>query len=251
MTAMLEAALEYARRGIPVFPVKPKGMAPLTRKGFKDATTDEKQILAWWEKWPNANIGLVPGPANLVVVDYDGEEGLEFARERGWLEEETPSVVTDRGRHFYYTKPPDSHIRYAQPHPQIDLRSDNGYVLAPPSIHPSGHVYVWENEELEFAPLPEDMLRAVKVRQLTKGQGLTCAGGTSQGGPGLAGLVSAETLAPYLGVSTARLYQLARDQIVPPVRVGRSVKFDLDQIREWIEGGGSSLPGGWRKEPLE
>ncbi len=162
MTALLEAALEYARRGIPVFPVKPKGKAPLTRNGFKDATTDEKQILAWWEKWPNANIGLVPGPAHLVVIDIDGEEGLEFARERHWLEKETPSVVTARGRHFYYAKPPDSHIRYASLHPEIDIRSDSGYVLAPPSIHPSGHVYVWENEELEFAPLPEGALRAVK-----------------------------------------------------------------------------------------
>ncbi len=162
MTAMLEAALGYAGRGIPVFPVKPKGKMPLTRNGFKDASTDEKQIRAWWVKWPSANIGLVPGPANLVVVDYDREEGLKFARERGWLEKETPSVVTARGRHFYYAKPPDLHIPNAMPHPQIDIRSDSGYVLAPPSIHPSGHLYIWENQELGFAPLPDDMLRAVR-----------------------------------------------------------------------------------------
>ena len=90
MSAMLKAALEYAQKGIPVCPVEPKGKEPLTKHGFKDATTDEKQIRAWWERWPNANIGLVPGPANLVVIDYDGGEGLEFARERGWLEKETP-----------------------------------------------------------------------------------------------------------------------------------------------------------------
>ena len=162
MTALLKAALGYARRGIPVFPVKPKGKAPITRNGFKGASTEEKQIRAWWERWPNANIGLVPGPADLVVVDYDGEEGLEFARERGWLEEVTPSVVTARGRHFYYTKPRGSTVPNLMPHPQIDLRSDSGFVLAPPSIHPSGHLYIWENEELEFAPLPDDMLRAVR-----------------------------------------------------------------------------------------
>ena len=67
---------------------------------------------------------------------------------------------------------------------------------------------------------------------------------------GMPELVTADELAPALGVSKARLYQLARDQIVKPVRVGRSVKFDLAQIRKWIEGGGSSLPGGWRKEPV-
>ncbi len=65
-----------------------------------------------------------------------------------------------------------------------------------------------------------------------------------------AGLISAETLAPHLGVSKARLYLLARDQIVPSVRVGRSVRFDLEQIRKWIESGGKSYPGGWRREPV-
>ena len=64
-------------------------------------------------------------------------------------------------------------------------------------------------------------------------------------------LVTAEWLAARLGISKARLYQLARDQIVPAVRVSRSVKFDLEQIRKWIEGGGRALPGGWRKDPVE
>ena len=63
-----------------------------------------------------------------------------------------------------------------------------------------------------------------------------------------AGLVSAATLAPHLGVSTARLYQLARDKIVPSISVGRSVRFDLAQITAWIESGGKSYPGGWRRE---
>ena len=39
MTAMLEAALEHARRGIPVLPVKPRGKKPVTGHAFKDATT--------------------------------------------------------------------------------------------------------------------------------------------------------------------------------------------------------------------
>jgi excisionase family DNA binding protein len=73
----------------------------------------------------------------------------------------------------------------------------------------------------------------------------------SESAAGMPEFVTADQLAPTLGVSKARLYQLVRDQIVPAVHVGRSIKFDLPQIREWIEGGGSSLPGGWRKEPVE
>jgi hypothetical protein len=44
--ALLQAALEYAHRGWPVFPCD-KGKRPLTKHGFKDATTDENQIRAW------------------------------------------------------------------------------------------------------------------------------------------------------------------------------------------------------------
>ena len=66
-----------------------------------------------------------------------------------------------------------------------------------------------------------------------------------------AGLISAETLAPHLGVSKARLYLLAKDKIVPSISIGRSIKFDVGQIQRWIESGGKNYPGGWRKEPVE
>jgi Bifunctional DNA primase/polymerase, N-terminal len=49
----LDAALRYANRGIPVFPCSPLDKKPLTPHGFKDATTDEAQIRAWWTQWPN------------------------------------------------------------------------------------------------------------------------------------------------------------------------------------------------------
>ena len=165
MTALLKAALEYARRGIPVFPVKPKGKTTVTDHGFKDATTDEKTIRAWWKKWLNANIGLYPGGAGLVVVDVDGPAGMAFAKKCGWLDIPTPRVITKKGLHLYFQKTSKGVISNAKPHPKIDIRSDNGYVLAPPSIHPSGHVYVWENQELEFAPLPRGVLRALEDRK--------------------------------------------------------------------------------------
>ena len=167
MSALLKAALEYADRGIPVFPLRTRGKAPRTKTGFKEATTDEKQIRAWWKKWPEANIGLYPGPADIVVVDIDGVKGLKFAEEHGWLDVPTPHVITAKGRHLFFRKPSDVVIPNAKLHPQIDVRGDKGYVVAPPSVHPSGHVYAWENEELEFAPLPEDVLPAVEAEKST------------------------------------------------------------------------------------
>ena len=78
----LEAALEYARRNWPVFPITPRAKKlPLTRHGFKDASTDEHVIRAWWARWPDANVGIATGHRSFVVVDLDIKEdrnGMEM-----------------------------------------------------------------------------------------------------------------------------------------------------------------------------
>ena len=47
---------------------------PLTKNGFHDATQNEEQIIAWWEKWPDANIGL-DLPADIAVIVIDPRNG--------------------------------------------------------------------------------------------------------------------------------------------------------------------------------
>jgi putative DNA primase/helicase len=60
-TSFLDAALGYAARGWPVFPLRRK--IPLIAKaddghGHHDATTDTAVISDWWTQYPNANIGI-------------------------------------------------------------------------------------------------------------------------------------------------------------------------------------------------
>ena len=52
-------------------------------------------------------------------------------------------------------------------------------------------------------------------------------------------LVDVEVVAESLGLSRWRVYQLAREGVIPSVRIGKSLKFDEDKIREWIANGGS------------
>jgi hypothetical protein len=55
--AVMTAALAYAASGIPVFPCHPVTKRPLTKRGFKDATTDPATNRRWWSLRPDALIG--------------------------------------------------------------------------------------------------------------------------------------------------------------------------------------------------
>jgi len=47
----------------------------LIAKGANAASNDAAQVEQWWERWPDANIGIATGPSGLVVLDVDGPEG--------------------------------------------------------------------------------------------------------------------------------------------------------------------------------
>jgi hypothetical protein len=66
--ASLDEALRLARR-VPVFPCD-NDKTPFVAHGFKDASTEPDLIQKWWEKWPDALIG-VPTGSKFVVIDLD------------------------------------------------------------------------------------------------------------------------------------------------------------------------------------
>src|SRR4029077_4064599 len=85
-----------------------------------------------------------------------------FEREHGELSA-TVEVITARGRHIYF-KMPTTPIRNSagKVAPGIDVRGDGGYVLAPPSIHPSGKRYEWSVDcASTFAPAPDCLLAKI------------------------------------------------------------------------------------------
>jgi len=54
-------------------------------------------------------------------------------------------------------------------------------------------------------------------------------------------LLTANEVAQKLRLTNARVYELARRHQIPCVRIGRQVRFDNNQLRTWIEQGGSYL----------
>jgi excisionase family DNA binding protein len=59
-------------------------------------------------------------------------------------------------------------------------------------------------------------------------------------------LINSDAAAVMLGVSRARLWKLSRDGLLPAVRLGRSYRFSLAALREFIDSGGRALEGDWR-----
>src|SRR6266550_4157882 len=156
MTAA-EFAAQYVAHRWPVFPLKPRDKIPLTATGFKDSTCDAAQVGAWWTQTPDANIGCVPAQTGHLVIDIDGPEGEAAAQTLGLLSEPTLTVTTARGRHLWFTHPGGT-IGNVVLAPHLDVRADHGYVLLPPSVHPSGAVYRWVGHLADVKPLPPDVL---------------------------------------------------------------------------------------------
>jgi hypothetical protein len=155
VSALEDAALAYAQQGLPVFPLQPNGKTPLTAHGLDDATTDSMTIETWWSRWPEANVAIRTG--DLVVVDEDKLGAFEaFAQSIGETIPDTGIVRTASGRHFYFHQPEGQRIRNTAGKlaEGIDTRGDGGYVVAPPSIHPSGATYSWESAQDEAVTLP-------------------------------------------------------------------------------------------------
>lgn len=142
-TPQLDAALEYARHGWPIFPVRPN-KHPYTAHGFLDASADEQKVRSWWKKWPKAGIGLACGAAGVFVVDLDvdKEKGLDavslFEQLRDSRRHGSGLVVrTPRGGlHLYYKMPTPAVTSTARGEkhatlPGVDLRGEGGYAILP------------------------------------------------------------------------------------------------------------------------
>lgn len=75
---MINSAIAFAKKGLPVFPCSPETKHPLTTHGFNDATIDVHSIKGYWSKYPKAMIGLPTGSISKIwAVDYDGQEGKD------------------------------------------------------------------------------------------------------------------------------------------------------------------------------
>lgn len=169
MNDPLRAALEYASLGLPVIALHTirngrctcdssncgsPGKHPLTRHGKDDATTDPDQIRRWFTRWPGANIGGRP-PLGRVVVDVDPRSGGDdtlnaLEREHGDLPRTRTAITGSDGLHLWFR----GTATVGKLGAGVDVKTNAGYVVLPPSRHISGRHYLW-TDETPPAPAPE------------------------------------------------------------------------------------------------
>lgn len=146
MSTLHEAALRYAELGYPVFPCAPGTKTPLTEHGHLDATTDPDQIEQWWTQRPNSNVAIAT--AGLVVIDSDGEANPWPANPEQAADLALAGAValTPRGgRHYLFRRPEDKAWKCSTGKlaPGVDVRTDGGYIVLPPSVLAGGKAYRW------------------------------------------------------------------------------------------------------------
>lgn len=158
------AAVDLAKQGFTLIPCKPASKRPKAMDRWKETMTFDPSTVD--EVWAEApwNIGIVCMPSGVFVIDVDGPIGeanlakleAEYGRLPVTLECRTPRL--GGGRHLYFAAPEGIQLL-----PKLALKIDckhNGYVLAPPSVHPgdeetgqpAGGIYRWERIMAPAAP---------------------------------------------------------------------------------------------------
>lgn len=164
---LLEAAVQYARWGWPVFPIakhtkRPalpsahpegdplrgvcKGNCGRVGHGVLDATTDVDRLKRYWTKHPDHNIGLATGFLfDVIDIDMPKEEGDANGYDQlpGFLaNDRLPDahavVVTPSGGMHLYIPAQEGKGNRAGIRPGVDYRGRGGYVVAPPSLTMQG-----------------------------------------------------------------------------------------------------------------
>lgn len=199
---MLSTALEWASRGFDVLPLHSvnaaggctcgsspcpsAGKHPRTRRGSKDASRDERTISRWFQLWPDSNLGVIPGSGNCVVVDID-PRNAPTADLDAWMNaasavlEDATMVKTGeygsvRGTHFWFRSENARRAGAGQLQAGVEWKSSSGYVVIPPSRHPSGATYElargnfeslteapdWLEIAMESKPVRRDSSRRVR-----------------------------------------------------------------------------------------
>ena len=152
-------ALQLRAHGLAVLPTNIPDKKPLI-KGWRRWRwpPSEKTVVQMAQRFPYANVAILPGPSGLWIADVDSADHVKEVEK---LLGQTPlRVLTSRGQHLYYRAPqncsglPENLRAFGL---EVDLKAGNSVVIVPPSRHHNGCFYRHEDCDwgaLERLPEP-------------------------------------------------------------------------------------------------
>ena len=176
--AILQAALGYARHGLPVVQVKPKDKKPIGNDWQRRATSDPLTVQVQWQLALDANVGVQMGRGQQPIIDIECDSD-EAEEEYKTIWNGNPPVVPSyrgrRGRHYLFRWRPGLPDKAAFHAGAVEVRTGNGgkgaQSVFPPSIHPSGTVYAWEPglslDDVPLGDLPDEIVAKLVAKLLT------------------------------------------------------------------------------------
>jgi len=194
----LQAALDLARAGIPVFPVRVywkdgRWLKTPIIKGWQAVSADPERVRGWWRVHPEAVPGIPLGRPRLVLIDVDrhgGPDGVAafdklVAKHGGLPPGPVTATATSGGLHFIFKQPSDgkslgnSEGSFAGR--GMNVRGGHaGFVVAPGAVRRDGSmwrtadgspslIYAYQNGTIPvIPPWIVDMIRAPKPRKAPK-----------------------------------------------------------------------------------
>ncbi len=179
MEGLFKKAEEYLKQGFSVIPVMlipetGRKVALVDWKKYQLSPPPLEELKEWFIKadFPalksgknKLGVAIITGRVsrNLVVIDFDGKEALKdflpelYEINEGLYEKfvNTWIVETGKGFHYYFKilDPKDEFHNRIGIREGIDIRAEGGYVVAPPSPHPSGKIYRFVNRPEKIAEL--------------------------------------------------------------------------------------------------
>ncbi len=144
---------DYLRWGLTPVPLRRQSKLPLVKWREDDWQPNSSELAAWAEAGVNWAVRCGPG---LAALDFDTADSFHSFIQVHPEAARWPRVKTGRGYHLWLK--PVKPIR-SQTINGVEIKGIGSYVVAPPSIHPTGAIY-------SFEVAPDGVLPEVDIEQL-------------------------------------------------------------------------------------
>lgn len=163
---------------------KSAGKHPMAVAWTKKAARTGPDVQTFWDEYPGANVGIVCGSASsdgtgdLVVLDVDVDKGglvgytKLFTSPPGEFRLVPPTRRHETGGggfHLFYRLPSGVHLT-SRPlsgdhYPGIDIRAEDGMVVAPPSVSGKGAYTTEDGDTYRPSRIPQWLLDVLLVEE--------------------------------------------------------------------------------------